>query len=235
MPGEQVPQIPDDFHDRLHCIQRPGVTKQEVVDGWTKWAETYDNDFFATENLPPVIGAPYMDDFFTKRGISKAIRILDGGAGTGILGAELAELGFTNLDALDPSAGMLEKAKEKDIYKHFICDFLGTNRLDVPDATYDAVVSAGAFIVGHIGPECFGELIRIVKPGGHVMIVVKEIPPEISKSPYIANLRAEMNRRQENGQWKILTMTEISKWMNYPVMFYVCEICPESQQADGLV
>ena len=46
---------------------------------------------------------------------------------------QLVKLGFTNLDALDASQPMLDEAEKKGVYKHFICDYMGTNRLDIPD------------------------------------------------------------------------------------------------------
>ena len=44
------------------------------------------------------------------------MRILDAGAGTGLLGAALVERGFTSLDALDLSPAMLAEAGRKGIY-----------------------------------------------------------------------------------------------------------------------
>ena len=46
---------------------------------------------------------------------------------------QLFDIGFKNLDAVDASAQMLEVAKNKDIYKRLICDYLGPNRLDIED------------------------------------------------------------------------------------------------------
>lgn len=36
--------------------------------------------------------------------------------------------------------------------------------MDIADATFDGITSAGAFTHGHLGPEPLGELIRIAKP-----------------------------------------------------------------------
>ena len=44
--------------------------------------------------------------------------------------------GFHNLDALDASPKMLEKAKETGCYKRFYEQFLGHNKLDVPTGIY---------------------------------------------------------------------------------------------------
>ena len=35
---------------------------------------------------------------------------------------QLQKLGYTNLSALDPSPGMIEQCKNKNIYKRLICD-----------------------------------------------------------------------------------------------------------------
>ena len=40
--------------------------------------------------------------------------------------------------------------------------------------TYDAVVLSGAFGEGHIPSEGVRELARICKPGGHVILVIRE-------------------------------------------------------------
>ena len=38
------------------------------------------------------------------------------------------------MDALDGSQEMLDEAMKKNAYKNFICDFMGTNRLDIEDS-----------------------------------------------------------------------------------------------------
>jgi predicted TPR repeat methyltransferase len=43
---------------------------------------------------------------------------LDIGAGTGFVGEYLKKHGYTNVDALEPSKGMLEVAGPKNIYKN---------------------------------------------------------------------------------------------------------------------
>ena len=41
--------------------------------------------------------------------------------------------GFQHIDALDPSEGMLEKAKSKNVYDRYICDFFTEKQLDIPE------------------------------------------------------------------------------------------------------
>ena len=47
--------------------------------------------------------------------------------------------------------------------------------MPVDDATYDGVVSSGTFTLGHVGPEAIGELLRVTKTGGHIVISVTNI------------------------------------------------------------
>ena len=50
---------------------------------------------------------------------------------------QLYNLGFRHLDALDPSEGMLNKARERHIYTNFINDFIGLdNPVPVEDGKY---------------------------------------------------------------------------------------------------
>ncbi|XP_013415536.2 uncharacterized protein LOC106177341 [Lingula anatina] len=82
----------------------------------------------------------------------------------------LAKRGFHNLHAFDMSSKMLDVAKQKNIYKKLMCIRLGPEGLDIPDDTYDAVMMTGAAGLAHIGGDCLGEFIRIVKPGGYVVM-----------------------------------------------------------------
>ena len=51
---------------------------------------------------------------------NKDIKILDAGAGTGIIGEMLVQRGYRNIDALDISEEMLNLAKQRNVYR-YIC------------------------------------------------------------------------------------------------------------------
>jgi SAM-dependent methyltransferase len=68
------------------------------------------------------------------------------------------------VDALDITPQMLDIARPKGLYRHLMVDDL-TRTLDIPDASYDAIISCGTFTHGHVGPECLPELLRITRPG----------------------------------------------------------------------
>lgn len=105
-------------------------------------------------------------------------RILDAGAGTGLLGVALAEAGFSRLDALDLSPGMLAEAARRGVYGELREARLG-DELEWTNAAYDAVVAAGVFTVGHAPAASLDELVRITRRGGHVIFTLREdqVPP----------------------------------------------------------
>ena len=121
------------------------------------WAPTYDTSFGAAWGYV----APREIAMILRKEVSAGAEILDIGAGTGLVAEHLRGL---TVDALDITPEMLEIARPKGLYRHLLLGDL-TNVLDIPDATYDAVISCGTFTHGHVGPECFPELLRITRPG----------------------------------------------------------------------
>jgi MFS family permease len=113
-----------------------------------------------------------------RRLLSVDARILDAGAGTGLLGVALAGAGFTRLDGLDMSPGMLAIAARKSVYVDLREGRLG-DALDYDTGEFDGVVSAGVLTVGHAPAKCLDELVRVTRPGGHVIFTLRsdQTPP----------------------------------------------------------
>lgn len=108
--------------------------------------------------------------------LDRDARILDAGAGTGLLGAALAENGFARIDALDLSPAMLAVAEPKGIYDSLVEARLG-GPLPYETATFDAVVSSGVLTTGHAPASCLDELVRITRPGGHIVFTLRSDRP----------------------------------------------------------
>lgn len=121
------------------------------------WAPTYDASFGAAWGYI----APREIAAILKGEIDAGAEILDIGAGTGLVAEHLRGL---TVDALDITPEMLEVARPKGLYRSLMLGDL-TKALDIPDGAYDAVISCGTFTHGHVGPECFPELLRITRPG----------------------------------------------------------------------
>ena len=133
---------------------------------YDRWAQVYDRDLQGSEYKQPVRCAAALR---VQLPIPSA-KILDVGCGTGLSGLALKQAGYSDIDGCDLSQGMLDKAVELDIYgRLFACD-LNQPPLDVNDATYDAVTAVGVFSFGHIMPDAIDELLRLVKPGGAIII-----------------------------------------------------------------
>ncbi len=122
--------------------------------------------------------------------------ILDAGAGTGLLGSALAEKGFTRLDGLDLSSGMLAEAAKKRIYGDLREARLG-ERLDYATDSYDAVVSGGVFTAGHAPATALEELVRITRGGGHVIFTLRSD----QRLPGFEEAIAELEQRR---RWELV-------------------------------
>jgi MFS family permease len=135
-----------------------------------------------------------------RRILSVDARILDAGAGTGLLGVALAADGFTRIDALDLSPGMLAEAARKDVYTDLRPGRLG-DELEYGSATYDAVVSAGVLTTGHAPATSLDELLRITRPGGHLIFTLRtdQMPPGYEEKI------AELERA---GRWELVEQGE---------------------------
>ena len=71
---------------------------------------------------------------------------------------------------------MVEKAKEKGLYKELEAMFLGNG--DIPDkwkAKYNCLLCAGSLVPGHIPPTTgFDQMYDCVLPGGYILYSVRD-------------------------------------------------------------
>ena len=105
---------------------------------------------------------------------NKDIKILDAGAGTGIIGEMLVQQGYTNVDALDISEEMLNLAKKKNIYKRYICAALSEVRIeDIQTGEYDVTLCAGTIVYGQAKPVALDECVRHIRPGKMLYIIIR--------------------------------------------------------------
>ncbi len=109
------------------------------------------------------------------RYISFESKILDAGCGTGLVGENLAELGFRRVDGIDLSSKSLEVANSKDIYsslkKH---NLLST--LPFSDNTFDATICIAVF--SRFNSEELSSILkefsRVTLSGGYIAFSQRE-------------------------------------------------------------
>ncbi|XP_053212429.1 uncharacterized protein LOC128395955 [Panonychus citri] len=148
----------------IENVLRP-MAKDECANLYNEWSDKYDSDMNVWQYDAPQGTATR----FTELNLPKESKILDCGAGTGLLSHFLKPFGYTNIDALDGCEKMLEKAKQKDLYRNYFISFVGPDiTLPMEEATYDAIVMCGIFTPGHfpIAYGTFVQLLRVIKKGG---------------------------------------------------------------------
>ena len=100
-------------------------------------------------------------------------RILDAACGTGKIGQLLKDRGYTNVDGLDVSEGLMEIAKSKGVYKKMYNAWLSPDvTLPFNDGEYDAIICIGSVHPSHIKPGAFDQMTRVVKKGESWWIIL---------------------------------------------------------------
>lgn len=84
------------------------------------------------------------------------------------MGELLDILGYQGQVAIDLSKGMLARAADRGIYTELREMVLG-EKLDFADDHFGACQSMGVFTAGHAPASAFDELVRIIRPGGHIL------------------------------------------------------------------
>lgn len=133
---------------------------------YAEWAGDYDESFAARED--------YQLHIHTARAFVAAGGqgpVLDVGAGTGLCGAVLCDLGVGPIDATDISGEMLTQAMRKDIYRDAIEADINEG-IPVRRESYSGIVSSGTFTHGHVGPEAIDELLRIARHGAQFALSI---------------------------------------------------------------
>tara|TARA_B100001964_G_scaffold209689_1_gene243416 strand:+ start:837 stop:1472 length:636 start_codon:yes stop_codon:yes gene_type:complete len=145
-------------YDDAYSLNTPEDSKKL----YKKWAQTYDQDFALNSNyLSPI----KICNYFNKYKRNTDTPILDVGAGTGLVGECLYKTGNKKIVGIDISPEMLVQAKLKKCYSSLVERDV-TKENPFTNDSFGAVVSAGTFTHGHVGPNAFNELLRITKPGG---------------------------------------------------------------------
>ena len=173
--------------DRLHEGKLGAVYEakrpEEVAALYDEWAATYDDEMAAAGYRHPSVCLALLSRHLPRG----AAPLLDAGAGTGLLGEWLRIIGYPHVEALDISDGMLAKARKKNVYAALHRLALG-GPLPFAEGHFAGIVSSGVFTTGHVGAEGLDELIRICRPGGAIVVTVKNTLWESGFAARIAEL-----------------------------------------------
>ena len=179
-------------------------TPEDNIKLYKVWASSYDDDFAKKNDYrSPVLISNYYGKFSNKNDVP----VLDVGAGTGLIAEVMNKKNTIDIDAIDISPEMLESAKSKNCYNKLIEADL-TKNLDIDNNYYGAIVSAGTFTHGHIGPNALDELLRVTKPSGLFVITIH--------SKVYVNQNFEQKFQDINEQITDLTFHEEKAYGNNP-------------------
>lgn len=187
----------------LERVYRAGGKRDRLDDLYDEWAQDYDQHIWASGNpyiaIATGLVGRHIPDYDAK--------ILDAGCGTGNMALVLHQMGYNNLEGLDPSGGMLAVARDKQIYRQLHSLSLGAE-IDLPEASYDGVVAAGVLTHGHAPPASLDGILRLTRPGGIVLF-------SLSKIAYDENgFREKIEQLDAAAAWEKLDQSRL--YRTYP-------------------
>ena len=170
---------------------------RQLQERYDEWAQDYDDNLESDFGyVMPRIASETFAQF-----VPKDARVLDAGAGTGLVGVELHRLGYMNIEAMDLSRGMLEEARSKEVYSGFHQMVMG-ERLGFDTGSYDAAIGVGVLTLGHAPAHSLDELARIVRPGGFVVFTLR---PDVYEQN---GFREKQRQLESDGTWELARVTE---------------------------
>ena len=170
---------------------------EELAERYDQWAKDYDADL---ERDFAWWGPEFAAGLFARH-VPKEAKILDAGAGTGLVGVILAQKGYRDMVAMDLSEGMLEEARKKNVYREFHQMVMGET-LDFLTDSFNAVISIGVLTLGHAPASSFDELIRITRPGG---CIVFSLRPDVYED---GGFKEKMTELENAGKWELAEASE---------------------------
>ena len=146
-------------------------TPQDNRAYYRRFAATYDQDFAA--GLGYIYPGAVADAFLDLTNLPEG-PVCDIGCGTGLVASHLkAKSPDIVIDGVDISADMLAVARDKVLYQNLYEVDLTGDITSLPNR-YAAIISAGTFTHGHLGPEPLRHLTRHCRAGGVFCIGVNQ-------------------------------------------------------------
>ncbi len=203
-------ELPDDKEARVDWVIR-APTNKEMRRRYDIWAAKYDDDVGSVKDyLAPIEITKVAVETFAPES-----RILDAGAGTGLVGQALKDQGFETVIAADYSEQMLEIARSKGVYKEIHqCDFSKPTQLDAN--SFDALVTCGT--TSQVPSASLREYARLVRPGGKILFAsATDAWVDCGYAAVFSDLQAE-------GQIVLISKGDVFQMMPTTEPQFYCEI-----------
>lgn len=182
--------------DRVQWVYA-SESNEQLQERYDQWANEYDEDL--EDDFGYVM--PRMAVEIFAQFVSKDARVLDAGAGTGLVGVELNRAGYADIEAMDMSRGMLDVAGAKNVYGALHQRVMG-EPLGFESDCYDATIGVGVLTVGHAPASSLDELVRVTKPGGVVAFTLR---PDVYEQD---GFREKQEQLASEGKWELVEVTD---------------------------
>lgn len=160
---------------------------EETAAYYDDWAARYDTELAANSYVTPDRCAQAL----AATDLPRDAAILDFGCGTGLSGLALSRAGFSVIDGMDISAGMLAQARGKGVYRNLI-QAPDDAPPPIPKGTYGAITAIGAISPGAAPATLLSDVVDALAPGGILCLSYNEYA--LRDPDYLAALEAERPR-----------------------------------------
>lgn len=192
--------------------------KEVLREFYDEWAEGYVETAFGEEYVGHWVCAKLLDvvaHALVKPGGPHSARILDAGCGTGLVGEQLAGIGYGDIDGVDLSAGMIEQARKTNAYGRLTADIdLNARNVVIADDHYDLVVCCGVFIDGHVVVTALDELLRVARSPGFLIVSTRQ--SYLDHEPFVAHVE----RLVADGKVRVVLRIERGNYINVDTADY---------------
>lgn len=158
----------------------PRASDGYIVQTFDEFAETFEAKLAQLQYRAPSLVAEAVADAGLPE--SRALDVLDAGCGTGLCGPLLARYA-RRLVGVDLSAGMLARAREKDVYDELVNGELTAYLQEHPGA-FDLVVSADTLVYFGALDDAVAAAARALRPGGTLVFTVEAAIDAGADPPY---------------------------------------------------
>jgi ubiquinone/menaquinone biosynthesis C-methylase UbiE len=175
---------------------------------YNAWARIYDTELDQSYRVSPINSAQTLAQILPQ----KDAIILDAGAGTGMVGEALSELGYTQIVGVDLSEEMLEIARKKQVYQALYQGNLQDSLNFFAQGSFDAIISVGVFTFGHVHPQALKKLSFLLKSGGYFLLTVRV--------DYY-NTNESLKQVLEELSWSLITRREFNVFEIEPMYAFL--------------
>jgi len=141
----------------------------ELREKYNQWADHYEADISEVWELVPKTAALMLAKCLS----DKQSKIFDFGAGTGMVGVALAQLGFKQIIGIDISPAMLTKAASKGVYSSLVCCSIGDETCKNLGKAR-GIIATGVFAQSHAGSVELNALQDSIESGGVLVFTARQ-------------------------------------------------------------